>query len=94
MSVTLASLFMMFISLDMSSALLEMTSDLKSTPCVVHALQVWTACSLGNYHQFFKLYKSAPNLSGRLMDLFVGKERKKALLTMTKAYVYVLYYLE
>ena len=71
----------------MSSVLKELTFDLRSTPCVEHALKVWSAWSLGNYHKFFKLYKSAPNLSGALIDMFVTKERKRALKAMTKAYV-------
>lgn len=67
----------------------ELSSDLRHAPCVEHALRVHYAWFLNNYHQFFKLYRSAPNLSGALIDMFVERERKAALKSMTKAYVHV-----
>ena len=65
----------------------ELTSDLRHSHCVDHALRVHSAWFLNNYHKFFKLYRVAPNLSGAVMDLFLERERKSALKCMAKAYV-------
>lgn len=65
----------------------ELTSDLRHSPCVDHALRVHYSWFMNNYHQFFKLYRSAPNLSGALIDMFVERERRAALKSMAKAYV-------
>ena len=43
--------------------------------------------ALSNYHTFFQLYLSAPNMSGYLLDLFVQRERVQALKTMVKSWV-------
>lgn len=77
------------LSADMSSALLEINSELRCVPCVKHALGVWSAWSLGNYHRMFHLYQTAPNLSGALMKLFLERERRKALQVLARAYVTV-----
>ncbi|KAI9019526.1 SAC3/GANP/Nin1/mts3/eIF-3 p25 family-domain-containing protein [Phycomyces nitens] len=58
----------------------------RDSPCVQHALGVSKALSMCNYHTFFKLYKSAPNMGGHLMDKFVVRERIKALAMCCKAY--------
>ena len=65
----------------------ELTSDLRHSPCVDHALRIHQAWFLNDYHQFFKLYRSSPNLSGALIDMFVDRERKAALKSMAKSYV-------
>ncbi len=65
----------------------ELPFDLRCTPCVAHALGMRSAWALGNYHVFFKLYKTTPNMGGCLVDMFVERERKAALKAMAKAYV-------
>ncbi len=70
---------------DMSSAMLELTPDLRSDPCVEHALGVWNAWSLGNYTRLFRLYACGPSLSQELMRLFVERERKSALRVIIRA---------
>lgn len=42
---------------------------------------------MGNYHLFFSLYNTVPNMGGYIMDHFVERERIRALLVMTKSYV-------
>lgn len=73
---------------------LAILSELNDPACRVdpsarnikHALKVYEAFSMGNYAKFFKLYDEAPLMGGYLMDMFVEKERKKALLKITQAY--------
>ena len=69
----------------MSSALLELTPELRSDPCVEHALGVWRAWSLSNYYRLFRLYACGPSLSRELMRLFVERERKSALRVISRA---------
>jgi len=65
----------------------QLTSEQKSNPCVLHALNVQRALSMGNYHLFFSLYNTVPNMGGYIMDHFVERERIRALLVMTKSCV-------
>jgi len=67
----------------------QLTSQQKSNPCVLHALNVQRALSMGNYHLFFSLYNTVPNMGGYIMDHFVERERIRALLVMTKSYISV-----
>lgn len=53
---------------------------------VEHALAVRASLAQGNYHRFFQLYHTAPNLSGYLMDLFLERERLSTLQKLCKAY--------
>jgi len=56
---------------------------------VLHALNVQRALSMGNYHLFFSLYNTVPNMGGYIMDHFVERERIRALLVMSKSYISV-----
>lgn len=55
--------------------------------CVQHALMIRSSLAKGNYHKFFQLYETAPNMGGYLLDQFVGRERVDALIVMCKAWV-------
>ena len=68
--------------------LAQLISTLPSTPgpATAHALQVRSALSSGSYHYFFRLYHTAPNMSGYLMDQFLERERFKTFLHLCKAY--------
>jgi len=50
---------------------------------------VQLALSMGNYHLFFSLYNTVPNMGGYIMDHFVERERIRALLVMAKSYISV-----
>ena len=72
--------------LDLNLFVGQLTSEQKSNPCVRHALNVQRALSMGNYHLFFSLYNTVPNMGGYIMDHFVQRERIRALLVMSKSY--------
>lgn len=42
---------------------------------IAHALAIRKALAMGNYSRFFKLYRSAPNMTGALIDVFIDKLR-------------------
>lgn len=65
----------------------QLTPQQKADDAVKHALNVQRAMAMGNYHAFFELYLSAPNMGAYIMDQFVDRERARALLVITKAYV-------
>ncbi|TFK51667.1 hypothetical protein OE88DRAFT_1698738 [Heliocybe sulcata] len=65
----------------------QLTPKQKDVPAVRHALDVSRALSMGNYHRFFDLYLNSPNMGAYIMDHFVDRERVKALLVITKAYM-------
>ncbi|KAI9732540.1 MAG: hypothetical protein M1834_003875 [Cirrosporium novae-zelandiae] len=71
---------------DMNDVLADLTPADKMDPAVKHALNVRSALALGDYHTFFKLYLTTPNLGGYLIDMFVERERLSALSIMCKAY--------
>lgn len=65
----------------------QLTPRQKVDAAVQHALSVSRALSMGNYHSLFHLYEDAPNMGAYIMDHFINRERVKALLVITKAYV-------
>lgn len=72
---------------DMAALLAQLTPTEKSDPGVHHALQVHASLATSNYVRFFRLYNSAPNMSGYIMDHFIERERMTALTIMSKAYM-------
>ncbi|KAL5229975.1 hypothetical protein ABZP36_028751 [Zizania latifolia] len=71
---------------DLLSSLASLSKEAKQNEAVKHALAVHSAVSSGNYVQFFKLYKQAPNLNSCLMDLYVERMRFEAVKCMSKSY--------
>ena len=53
---------------------------------ISHALCVREAIASSNYHNFFELYRSCPNLGKLILDAFYDKMRVLALLRIVKAY--------
>ena len=78
---------------DLTTALAHLTKEEKEDPAIRHALLIRSAWALSNYHTFFQLYLSAPNMSGYLLDLFVQRERVQALKAMVKSWVVFVLYL-
>ncbi|KAF9182570.1 hypothetical protein BGZ51_003216 [Haplosporangium sp. Z 767] len=71
---------------DIIAMLASLTAEQKKDQAVKHALKVRTALASSNYHQLFKLYLTAPNMGGYLMDQFVDRERVEAMKAICKAY--------
>ena len=65
----------------------QLTPKQKADPAVRHALGVQRALAMGNYHSLFDLYLTSPNMGAYIMDHFIDRERVKALMIITKAYV-------
>jgi hypothetical protein len=72
---------------DMNDELSDLTPADKEAPAIKHALEVRSALALGNYHKFFKLYLTVPDMGAYLMDMFVERERLAALACLCKACV-------
>ncbi|KAI8978915.1 SAC3/GANP/Nin1/mts3/eIF-3 p25 family-domain-containing protein [Pilobolus umbonatus] len=70
---------------DVNSTMAELTDDMKKNSFVHHALLVRSSLATSNYHQFFYLYRTAPNMGGYLMDQFCERERVRALIILCKA---------
>ncbi|WRT66763.1 uncharacterized protein IL334_003726 [Kwoniella shivajii] len=72
---------------DMAALLAQLTAGEKSDPGVKHALDVHAALATSNYVRFFRLFATAPNMSGYIMDHFVERERIAALAIMSKGFM-------
>lgn len=70
----------------MNDVLSDLTPADKKEPAIKHALEVRSALALGNYHKFFKLYLTVPDMGAYLMDMFVERERLGALACLCRAY--------
>jgi hypothetical protein len=57
-----------------------------SNEAVNHALKVRRAVQLNNYHQFFLLYKTTPNMGNYILDLMIDNFRLQALQKIVRAY--------
>lgn len=79
----------MFYLTELQTVISKLSLDEIKDEVIKHALDVRCAWSLKNYYQMLKLYQSAPKMSGYLMDWFVQRERKQALRTMIKSYVFI-----
>lgn len=65
----------------------SLTFEEKICEPIQHALMVRKSLASGNFGRFFKLYRTAPNMGGYLMDVFIEKYRVLSLQKMAIAYV-------
>lgn len=72
--------------LDVSSLLKGLTDSMRCDECVSFAMQVRRAISLGNFVTLFRLFNTGPKMCPYLMDLFVERERKSALIHIFKSF--------
>lgn len=57
-----------------------------SNSAIQHAIDVNTALTSSNYHKFFQLYLSTPNMGIYIMDMFCDRVRLTALASICKAF--------
>jgi len=79
--------YLFLFSVDLTTVIASLSPTQRQDKCVSHALQVRSAWALSNYHRLFRLYRSAPKMSGYIMDWFLERERKSALKIIVKSYV-------
>ncbi|KAL3699330.1 hypothetical protein R1sor_017352 [Riccia sorocarpa] len=73
-------------SRDLLSSMARLSKEARKDDTVKHALAVRAAVASGNYTSFFKLYRTAPNLSPFLMEMYVEKMRFEAVKCMARSY--------
>ena len=74
-------------STDAGATLARLTAEERAHPAVAHALAVRAAVAASDYHRVFNLYRSAPNASALVMDLFAHALRIGAAQRMAEACV-------
>ncbi|KAL3802975.1 hypothetical protein HJC23_011598 [Cyclotella cryptica] len=73
-------------SSDIFKIMLKLTQDERHDPFIHHALLVREAVASNDYHKFFYLQDTAPNMGDFLMDKIVPSMRQFALQRICKAY--------
>eukprot|EP00559_Dactyliosolen_fragilissimus_P001587 CAMPEP_0184855092 /NCGR_PEP_ID=MMETSP0580-20130426/416_1 /TAXON_ID=1118495 /ORGANISM="Dactyliosolen fragilissimus" /LENGTH=783 /DNA_ID=CAMNT_0027349513 /DNA_START=184 /DNA_END=2532 /DNA_ORIENTATION=- len=73
-------------SSDILRIILSLTKNQKLHPAVRHALKVRVSVAENDYHQFFQLRESCPNLGSYLMSKIEPQMRSSGLKCMMKAY--------
>ena len=66
--------------------MLNLTKEQREDEAISHALKVRVAVADNDYHAFFRLQESCPNLGAYLMDMMIGTIRAIGLQCMIKAY--------
>jgi hypothetical protein len=76
----------MYLMVEINELLATLTQEEKENESISHALDVRASLTSRNYHRLFRLYNSAPNMGGYLMDFFVERERVAACCIICKSY--------
>ncbi|KAJ8103038.1 SAC3/GANP/Nin1/mts3/eIF-3 p25 family-domain-containing protein [Lipomyces tetrasporus] len=71
---------------DMNDLLIELTDEQKADDVIAHALKVREAVTDQDFHSLMRLYLSAPNMGGYIIDSFIDRERHAALEIICKAF--------
>jgi hypothetical protein len=73
-------------SSDLFKIMLHLTPQQRVDACIAHALKVRIAVADCDYHAFFRLQETCPNLGAYLMDMMIGSVRATGLQCMVRAY--------
>mmetsp|Transcript_54888 Transcript_54888/g.81663 ORF Transcript_54888/g.81663 Transcript_54888/m.81663 type:complete len:322 (+) Transcript_54888:373-1338(+) len=73
-------------SSDLFKIMLGLTQEQRENPSIAHALKVRVAVAEYDYHSFFRLQDSCPNMGAYLMDYLVPTVRQAALQRVCRAY--------
>lgn len=73
-------------SSDIFKIMLNLTPEQRKDPSIVHALKVRVAVADNDYHAFFRLQDTCPNIGSYLMDMMLDHVRGLGLQCMVKAY--------
>eukprot|EP00551_Chaetoceros_affinis_P008835 CAMPEP_0203666378 /NCGR_PEP_ID=MMETSP0090-20130426/3427_1 /ASSEMBLY_ACC=CAM_ASM_001088 /TAXON_ID=426623 /ORGANISM="Chaetoceros affinis, Strain CCMP159" /LENGTH=946 /DNA_ID=CAMNT_0050530239 /DNA_START=153 /DNA_END=2993 /DNA_ORIENTATION=+ len=73
-------------SSDLFKIMLSLSPEQRLDPCIAHALKVRVAVADNDYHAFFRLQDTCPNIGAYLMDTMIGQIRATGLQCMMKAY--------
>lgn len=70
----------------MANLLHELDTECRQDAAVLHANAVRQAVAEGNFHSFFQLHTSAPNMGAYLMDFYTVAMRTRALRIVCRSY--------
>lgn len=73
-------------SSDIFKIMLQLSPEQRKDECIHHALLVRASVAENDYHKFFQLQDTAPNMSDYLMDKIVPSVRRDALQRICRAY--------
>ncbi|VDP03037.1 unnamed protein product [Soboliphyme baturini] len=74
-------------TIDINTLLANLAEEAKNDECISFALEVLHAWALDNFCKLFRLQKrGAPKMCSYLMDLFLPRERRRAVKTLLTAY--------
>lgn len=68
--------------IELANLLKQLTSKERKSKNILYSMAVYRSLADANYIQFFKLYKESPNLSAKLLDVFIDRIRVFALQTI------------
>ena len=73
-------------SSDLAFMMASLSPELTAEPAVAHALKVMMAILQENYHKFFTLYNSTPNMGNNILSLMLDTWRIQYLQQICKSY--------